>query len=1102
MRKIYRSLGKVAVYLLMLVSVPLYAQSVQVSGTITDDTGQAVPGVSILEKGTANGTTTDTEGKYTLNVSSGSSILVFSFIGYKSQELPVNNQSAINVSLEADVTALEEVIVTGYSVDKRRELTGSVSTVKSKDLTFAPTGNVEQMLQGRVPGVTVITNGQPGTASQIRIRGFGGFGGNQPLYIVDGVPSQDVQFLNPDDIETTTVLKDAAAASIYGARAASGVVVYTTKRGKRNQKVSVTYDNMIGFTSPGKGPEMLMPQEFADWTWRAIRNTEDANAAAAGRPVDYTEAFKKFNHPQFGGGLEPVMPVYLRVGAQAGAAIGNNAVDLEAERLKYNNDPRKGATYTVIKANLKGTDWYDEITRNAPIIRQTLGLMGGSDGSRFYVSLGQQEQQGILLNNNFKRYSLRANSEFDVFKNFRIGENFQATYRSVVGQGGAGNGAGVSADENDFNMAYRMPSIIPVRDEFGGYAGTTAAGFNNPRNPVANREGLGDNTAFEGSAFGNLYAELDVVPGLTIRTTAGMLYRNYSGRTFGRWTYENSENNSAFTYTQINGYSLAWNFTNTANFKKTFGDHSLDVLVGQEALNTGAGWDNTQSGLNPFLWDADYINISNVVSVTANGGQYKGSNFSSYFGSAKYAFKEKYILGFVIRRDGSSRFSKENRYGVFPAVSGAWRVSAENFMQGLTWISDLKLRAGYGTMGNSNNVDQNNQYSLYGGSLGASSYDIGGTNSSAPVGFYRTRIGNSQSKWETSVTKNVGIDANLFDGKLDVIIDFWQKDTKDLLYSLPITAAAGPNAAVPSVNVAKMVNKGIDIFLGTKGNLTNDLTYELNATGSFLKNEIVEIADGQTYMTTVNPAFRGINPIRNQLNYSISSFYGYQVQGLFRDAEDVAAHATQGGAAPGRFKYKDIAGPMGADGKPTGPDGIIDANDRSYLGSPVPKFTGGLNFILRFKNFDLEGYLYSSLGNKIFNLSRLFTDFYPTFQGAAISARVRDSWTPTNLDAEIPIFESASNSSTNTQSNSFYVEDGSYLRLQNISLGYTLPSNLLDRLKMTRLRVYVSTNNVFTFTGYSGLDPAVGGAADTNFGIDVGNYPVTRSFTAGVNIGF
>lgn len=1102
MMKIYRNWGILALSLFMLVSMQVSAQNVTVSGAITDDTGQPLPGVSILEKGTANGTTSDVDGNYSISVSSSGSTLVFSFIGFQSQEIALNNQSRINVSLVPDVTALEEVIVTGYSVDKRRELTGAVSTVKAKDLTFAPSGNVEQMLQGRVPGVTVITNGQPGTTSQIRIRGFGSFDGNAPLYIVDGVPTGDVNFLNPDDIETTTVLKDAASASIYGARAASGVIVYTTKRGKKDQKLSVTYDNLFGFTDPGKGQEMLNPTEFADWTWQAIRNTEDANAAAAGRAVDYAAALAKFNHPQFGGGLNPVMPVYLKVGSQAGFAVGSNAVDLEAQKALYNVDPRNGSIYTVIKANQEGTDWYDEITRKAPVFRQTLGFNGGGEKSRFYFGLSSQDQKGILLNHDFKRYAFRANSEFDVLKNLRFGENLQFTYRSVVGLSGDAGGQGVADDENDILAAFRMPSIIPVRDVFGGYAGTTASGFNNPRNPVANREGQRNNKNYEAQAFGNVYLELDPIPGLTLRTSLGGGYRSYAGRFYGRWQYENSENNSAFSYGQFNGFSFNWVFTNTANYKKSFDAHSVDLLIGQEALNTGAGWNDSQNGLNPFSWDPNYINISNVTSVVANGSQFLGSNFSSLFGRLNYAFREKYIISGVIRRDGSSRFGSENRYGVFPAVSAAWRISSEEFMQSVPWISDLKIRGGYGSMGNSNPVDQNNQFSLYGGSIAASSYDINGSNSSAQTGFFRTRIGNTSTKWESAITSNIGIDGNLFDGRLDVIIDFWKKDTEGLLYSLPITATAGPSAAVPSVNVAKMVNQGVDLFLGTKGNITNGLTYELNVTGSFLKNEIMEIAGGQKYMTTVNPGYRGISPIRNQLGYSLSAFYGYQVDGLFRDAQDVAGHATQPGAAPGRFKYRDIAGPVDAEGNATGPDGVIDANDRTYLGSPVPKFTGGMNFVFRFMNFDLEGYLYTSMGNKIFNVSKWFTDFYPSFQGAAISARVKDSWSPTNLDAETPVFESASNFSTNTQSNSFYVEDGSYLRLQNLGLGYTLPRAMLDRLRMNRLRIFIAANNLFTMTKYSGLDPAVGGAADTNFGIDVGNYPVTRSYTAGLNIGF
>jgi hypothetical protein len=324
-----------------------------------------------------------------------------------------------------------------------------------------------------------------------------------------------------------------------------------------------------------------------------------------------------------------------------------------------------------------------------------------------------------------------------------------------------------------------------------------------------------------------------------------------------------------------------------------------------------------------------------------------------------------------------------------------------------------------------------------------------------------------------------------------VIIYFWKKDTKDLLLAVPVTATAGYQAAVPSVNIARMLNQGVDITLGSKGNITQGITFDLQVNGSFLHNEISELAPGLEYITTINPGFRGISPIRNGIGQPISSFFGYKVAGLFQNTGEVTGAATQSGAAPGRFRYEDINN-----------DGVIDDKDRTYLGSPVPTFTGGFNFTLRYGGFDFGGYLYTSLGGDIWNQSKWFTDFYPSFQGAAISERVKDSWTPTNTGATIPIFESASNFSTNTQANSFYIESGNYLRLQNVTLGYTLPAHVLARLKMTRLRVYTSLNNLFTITNYSGLDPAVGGNADTNFGIDVGNYPITKGFTAGVNIGF
>jgi TonB-linked SusC/RagA family outer membrane protein len=1093
MEKFYKSLS-VFLLLLVLSSATALAQKT-VTGTILDEFGDGLPGVTVLVKGTTTGTATDIDGKFSLNVPSNESVLVFSFIGYRAVEQIVGNRSVIDLSMAPDERQLTELIITGYTIDSRRETTGAISTVNPRDLTIIPTGNVEQVLQGRIAGVTVVTNGQPGTTSQVRVRGFGAFGGNQPLYIVDGVPVENTDFINPDDIESTTVLKDAAAASIYGARAANGVIIYTTKGGsKKASKLRFDYHGMIGFTDPGQGLDMTNPQEYADLTWLA-----ETNAARNSTP----QRAPNYSSEQLGNGPTPVLPYYL-----SQIALGNDgnllniygqpgplsAQEIEQQRAWYNIDPSRGSILQLTRAATgEGTDWYKEVTRVAPLQRHSLGFYGGTGTSRFYLGLGYQEQAGILIGNDFKRISLRANSEHDLGSKVRIGQNFQATYRSVLGQDGADGGSGVATNENDILAAFRMPSIIPVYDEFGGYAGTAAKGFNNPRNPVASRQGLLNNRNFNTNAFGNVYLEVDPIQDLTFRSSIGGQYDMYYGSNFTRWQYENSENNSAFGYGEFSGYVFRWTFTNTLTYTKKWDKHAIRGLVGQEALNTGAGRNLSASGQNPFSQDPNFVNISNLPVSTrqVNSNQFKGVNFLSLFATARYTYNDKYIVDAVVRRDGSSRFGSNNRFGVFPAFSAAWRISAESFLASATWLDDLKIRGGWGEMGNSNNVAGENQYSLFGGNIGASSYDIAGTNSSAIIGFRRSRLGNPDGKWETSISKNIGFDGTAFGGKLDFIIDFWQKDTRDLLFEVPVTATAGFNATAPSVNIGQMLNRGIDFLVATRGTLTRGLTYEVQVNGGFLKNEIVYLAPGLPFITNFNPSFRGIEPIRNAVGQPLSSFFGYKVQGIFQNAEDVANHATQAGKAPGRFKFEDING-----------DGAITPEDRTFLGSPVPKFSGGFNFILGYKNFDLAAYFYGTAGNKIWAQWKWFTDFYQTFEGGAISSRLLDAWSPTNLDSNIPMVEKAANESTSLLANSYYVSDGSYLRLQNLTLGYTMPNALLQRWKLERLRVFASANNLFTLSGYEGLDPMVGGNVDRGFGIDVGNYPLTRSYTVGLNLNF
>ncbi|GAB4492930.1 MAG: TonB-dependent receptor [Saprospiraceae bacterium] len=1084
--------GLLLLFILMLGAVSLSAQERTVRGKVTDANGEGIAGATIVQKGTATGTVADVEGNFTLTVTGADPVLVISSTGYEKQEVAVGSQSVINVLLADSAELLSELVVTGYTVETRKQTTSAVATVKTKDLAAVPTGNVEQQLQGRVSGVTVITNGQPGTTSQVRIRGFGSFFGNQPLYIVDGVFTQNIDFLTPEDIENTTVMKDASSASIYGARAAGGVIVITTKKGsKKPQKLQVSYDALAGFTTPGQGIDILNPQEQADYTWIALQN-------AGITP----------SHPQYGSGARPVLPDYINVGGQAGLTA--DQVDLADAISKYNINPDNGPIYQIVSANKAGTDWYDAITRTAPMTRHNLGFNGATENARYYLGLSLQEQAGILLHNNFKRYTFRANTEFDLGKRVRIGENVQFTYRQVLGLLGGGGGVNVAQDENPILGAFRMSPIIPVYDDAAklgisktpGYAGTAAQGFNNPRNPVAERDAVADNRSWSTGLFGNLYGEVDILSGLTFRTSIGGNLGNYYGYGFSRRQYENSENNSSFGYDEFSGSFYAWVFTNTLQYKKQFGVHNIDLLAGIESLTDGHSRGVSGSGLNPFSTDPDYITLSTVSNRVVNSFNATPWNYFSQFGRVHYSLLDKYYVTGVIRRDGSSRFGPNNRYGIFPGFSAAWRVTGENFMRGISWLDDLKIRGGWGQMGNDNGLNPSNPFSLFASSLGNAAYAIDGSNSSVAEGFYQAQVGNPDAKWEVSTTSNIGFEALLFKGKWDIIVDLWRKNTDDLLFNPPQAQVLGGFASAPFKNVASMVNKGIDVQIVNKGKFGASSGYELTLTGSVLDNEITKVAEGLDFFD-VNPASNrlGTTMIRNQVGYSISAFYGYQVIGLFNE-NNVVPDSVQAGAGPGRFIYADVNG-VDDNGNLTGrPDGKIDAADRTYIGSPVPKFTGGLNLKVTVGSFDVETYFYTSIGNKVFHLAKWFTDFYPSFKGAAISARVKDSWTPQNTDTDQPIFEDVSNFSTNTQPNSWYVEDGSFLRMQNLTIGYNLPGSLINKWKLKRARVYAATNNLFTITGYKGLDPGVGGAADTNFGIDVGNYPITRSFMFGLGITF
>ncbi|MDA0985757.1 MAG: SusC/RagA family TonB-linked outer membrane protein [Bacteroidetes bacterium] len=1054
--------------LLMFVSIT-FAQT-SISGTITDSDGNPIPGATVIVDGTTQGTTTDFDGNYTISASSDQS-LQFSSLGFSTQIVRVGDQSTINIVLQTSAEALDEIVVTGYGTQTKRETTGAISTVKAEDLNIIPSGNIEQQFQGRIPGVTVISNGSPGSTSQIRVRGFGAFGGNEPLYVVDGVPTTNIDFLNPGDIESTTVLKDAAAASIYGARAANGVIVMTTKSGSRTEESGITLDYTLGLTDPNVNgsPKMLNPQQMAEWTHRAYEN----NAAANGTAVSYT-------HPQYGSNATPVLPDYLHANG-ANGIVGS--VDLAAIQAAYEANP---TTTFLIKSNKQGTNWYDAITNTAPLHRFSLGANGGNEKGRYYIGMGSQFQDGILINNILRRHTLRANSKYDITSFLSIGENIQATYRETKTIGGGGSIESAD-DESEILSAYRMPTIIPVYDEFGSYASTKAAGFNNPRNPVRRLTENGkDDTSYSLSVFGNVYADLQLMDGLTVRSSVGGTVSNYYYVNYNYPYLGDSETEASYTFNEGSGKNIGWVFTNTITYEGQFGKHGVKVLGGIESLNTGFGRQINGSGINPFSTDLDFVNMSTVANPQVNSSLYNGVNFASTFGKLDYNFNEKYYLTGVLRRDGSSRFGVNSRYGTFPAVSAAWRVTSESFMQGLSWVDDLKVRGGWGEMGNSNNVDPANQYSLFASNRGATFYPIGGQNNGVDQGFAVSRIGNPNAQWETSVTTNIGFDMTLFNNKVDIILDWWKKDTRDLLYKIPLAGVTGNFASAPAVNIASMLNQGLDMQISNRGSFGEGIAYEVTLNSSFLKNEITALAEGIEYFD--GGTYRGIAPVRNAVGQSLSTFFGYKVNGYFNSQAEADA-SNQPGAGLGRFKYEDVNG-----------DGQITPDDRTYIGSPVPDWTGGLNLNIQYKNFSFNTYFYASVGADIFNQSKWFTDFFGSFEGSAKGINALNSWTPAlGNNAAAPIWESASNISTNGAANSWYVENGDFLRLQSLALSYDFTGAILDQLGLSDLSVGISGNNLFTITNYSGLDPMIGGA-DTNFGIDVGNYPVTPSYLLNIRI--
>jgi len=1073
----------------MLVPLPyLHPVDITIKGQVlASDSKEPLPGVSVVVKGTQQGAITSGDGSYTLVVPDEKSVLVFSFVGYVSQEIQVANRSTLNVTLQSDIKALSEVVVTGYTAQSRRDITGSVSVIDADKLLAVPATNLAQQLQGRAAGVTVGTDNTPGGGVSVRVRGYGTLGNNDPLYVIDGVPTKgSLNTINQNDIESIQILKDASSASIYGSRAANGVVIITTKRGK-NGVPKFTFDAYYGVQKLAKTMDLLNTAEYGQYLWESKKNANVVNPTT-GNP----------EHAQFGRGPEPVIPDYI---IPDGASANDPRVNPANYSFDRYTDPQFGKTkFSITKANKEGTDWMNEVFDAAPIQNYQLGVSGGTEKSRYAFSTNYFNQQGILIHNGYKRYSVRANTEFTIKKRIRIGENLQVAYGQR--QGNYGNNSETSQVSN----TYRAQPIIPVYDIGGNFAGTLGSNLGNANNPVGQLVRNKNNGYKDLRIFGNTYAEVDILKNLTAKTSFGVDATVSAGTYFTPVEIELAHGTNVNSLSENRSYSYAWTWTNSLTYDKTFGDHHLNVFAGLESIDSYGNFVNAyRQGFFSNAEDLRYIDAGNPSTSTNSGYATSSWSLFSYFGRIDYAFQDKYLLQGTVRRDASSRFQAASRYATFPAASVGWRLSKEAFLSNVRFITDLKLRAGWGQTGNQE-IGDFNAYSTYQSNPNSSGYGIGGAPIGYVQGFDLARFGNPNAKWETTTTVNVGLDANLFQGKFDLSLDVFDRQTRDLLYTKAYDPRLG-DASIPAQNIASLQNRGVDLGLNyNDAAMDGQLTYSIGVNFSTYRNKILAL-DPQNPNDFL-PGFSLRTPAvtRSIAGRPISSFYGYIIDGILQNEEQVAKHAkfpgyydsniyinekrTQG---VGKFDYRDINN-----------DGLINANDQTYIGSPHPDFTYGINANVAYKNFDLTIFAQGVQGNDIFNHVRYWTDF-EVFQGNRTKRMLYESWRPDNPNAKLPILDA--NDAQSGEPSTYFVEDGSYLRFKNIQLGYTLPKSILSKIGTDHLKIYVQAQNLFTFTKYTGLDPEVNlrnfnSGSDRQIGVDEGVYPTPKSIIVGLSLGF
>lgn len=1028
-----------------LEGAPVFADRT-VKGQVTDETGGGLPGVSILVKGTQRGTVSDIDGNYELTLPDESGILVFSFVGYLTQEMEIGNQTAINISLKPDQKSLEEVVVVGYGTQKRASVTAAISSVPMNEIQDMPVSNVATALQGKIPGVVIQQNsGAPGSTPAIKVRGFGSItAGNAPLIVVDGniVTSEVFAQLNSIDIESIDVLKDASSSAIYGSRGANGVVMVTTKKGKSGQS-TVNIDVFAGVQNVTKKMDILNSQQFAEFGRDASNNAYLDNVPGAN--INDPNSARPSN--------------FLRYRYPRGEVLDWFNFD-DPSRLPYH-------------------DYQDLIFRSAKINSYQLSFSGGTDKTRYSVSGSYLKQDGVLRGSDLDRYTVRANIETQVLPKLKMGVNLIPTYRTrneVTADGHwASNGV--------INAALSAMPMAPIYAADGvTYSSQTelAAPYNYPgvTNPVANiTENYRNRKTI--NVLANAYAEYKILDNLTYRATGNVNFEGNRRHIFrsSRMPLNQILPPSVAMGEAYSDQGLSWLFNQIVDYNRTLNDdHNVGVLVGMES--TKYAFENSTATGNAFPNDlVRTLNASASGATTTATSSMVENSTVSYFARINYSYKDRYLVNVSVRRDGSSIFGPDQRWGNFPAASVGWRISDESFLSGIKNLSELKLRASYGLSGN--NAFTNNY--PHAALLSTDNYVF---NNILANGLFASSPENRRLSWEKNQQFDIGFDLGLFNSRLYLTADYYDRITRDLLLSVNVPTITGFNTVVQ--NIGKMQNKGWEFSVNSR-NFTGPFVWNTSANLSFNRNTVLAL--GPTGDPIRSASGVGETNI-TMIGQPIGSFFGYRAIGVFMNQAELDAHPHDATSRPGDVKYADVNG-----------DGRINADDRELIGNNQPDFIYGFNNSFSYKGFDLNIAIQGTQGGEILNLSRRFFDNLEGNQNQLTTVLTRWRSESDPGDGVTPR-ANARTTGLNNAVSSRWVEDGSYLRIQNITIGYRLPAGVTERLKLQQVRVYLSAQNLHTWTKYLGYNPEVSnyeGALTS--GVDYGSFPLSRTISAGINIG-